>query len=264
MPNALTAADRTVRHHRRAVRFFWFWLRGATLTSLAGNITHALLTAPEARGWIAAAVAAVPPTVLLSAVHGIAVLAKTNASRAIYRLSVTATGALALGAFLLSSVALRDLAVMAGIAPRLAAALPLVIDLAVAVATAALVAVGDKPARRSRYATANATQSPRGTELRSRATARSNCAVPAPTDSVGAAPGAPPAATGAIAELAAELVTAKVTRQPVETVEAILYAHHNDAALNRIAADLGVHHSAVKRILDTSELRRQDLITTVR
>ena len=83
----------------------------------------------------------VPPTVVLTAVHGIAVRAKTNASGAMYRASVAATAALAVGAFVLSFVALRDLAVTAGIAPELAALLPLVIDLAVAVATTALVAV---------------------------------------------------------------------------------------------------------------------------
>ena len=117
MSTALTATELAARHHRRAVRFFWAWLMGATVVSLAGNITHALLSAPGGSRWLAAAVTAVPPTVLLCAVHGIAVLAKTNASGGVYRASVAATAALALGAFVLSFVALRDLAVMAGIAP---------------------------------------------------------------------------------------------------------------------------------------------------
>jgi hypothetical protein len=47
-------------------------------------------------------------------------------------------------------------------------------------------------------------------------------------------------------------VAAKATRQPVETVEAILVARETGDPLNRIAADLGVHHSAVKRILDAA------------
>ena len=106
------------------MKFFWAWLLGATSLSLAGNITHALLTAPGSSRWLAAAVAAVPPTVLLSAVHGIAVLEKANASGTLYRVAVTATAALAVGAFVLSFVALRDLAVMAGIAPALAPVLP--------------------------------------------------------------------------------------------------------------------------------------------
>ena len=93
MSITLTAAELAARHHRRAIRFFWAWLVGATLMSLAGNITHALLSAPPGARWLAAAVAAVPPTVLLAAVHGIAVLVKANASGAVYRVAVAATAA---------------------------------------------------------------------------------------------------------------------------------------------------------------------------
>ena len=205
---------------------------------MAGNITHALLTAPTGSRWLAAAVAAVPPTVLLSAVHGVAVLVKANASGAVYRTAVAATAALAAGAFVLSFVALRDLAVLAGISPALAAILPLVIDLAVAVATIALVAIGDKPARRPRTASPTATTSaaPPG---RTATTTPDRCA--------------PAVASDATARLAAELVATKTTRQPVETVEAILTAHRNGDPLNRIAAALGVHHSAVKRVLQAAE-----------
>jgi hypothetical protein len=158
-----------------------------------------------------------------------------------YRAAVAATAALAGGAFVLSFVALRDLAVLAGIAPELAAMLPLVIDLAVAVATVALVAVGDKPARRPRSAPSPAPRikAPQASTATSRR---------AETASV-----APDTATGT---LAAELVAAKATRQPVATVEAILGAHQNGDPLNRIAADLGVHHSAVKRVLEAADQRR--------
>lgn len=256
MTQVPTAADLVARHHRRAVTFFWGWLVGATITSLAGNITHALLTTPHHLRWIAAAVAAVPPTVLLTAVHGVAVLVKANASGLMYKVSVAATGVLALGAFLLSFVALRDLAVRAGIAPALAALLPLVIDLAVAVATAAIVAVGDKPAGRARNAAPSATHSSGETATSSRATARPKRGSVAATFSPSAIFSEPGATRGA-ALLAEELVSAKVTRQPVETVEAILMAHQEGKPLNRIAADLGVHHSAVKRVLDAANVERQ-------
>ena len=83
-------------------------------------------------------------------------LAKATASGAVYRAAVATTAALAVGAFMLSFVALRDLAVIAGIRPGLASVLPLVIDLAIGVATLALVAAGDKPARRGRNATRSA------------------------------------------------------------------------------------------------------------
>ena len=262
MNTALTAAELTIRHHRRAVRFFWGWLAGTTLVSLAGNITHALLTAPAGSRWLAAAVAAIPPSVLLCAVHGIAVLAKSNASGAVYRASVTATAALAVGAFVLSFVALRDLAVIAGIPTMFAAVLPLVIDVAVAVATTALVAVGDKPARRARNAVSANSQPAIRSATPSRVTARSQGAVSAPSDAVRATAIAPHAATGATAQLAAELVAARATRQPVQTVEAILVAHHNGDPLNRIAAAVGVHHSAVKRILDAADVHRQHHLLT--
>ncbi|MBN7483893.1 DUF2637 domain-containing protein, partial [Mycobacteroides abscessus] len=148
MSTILTQTELAQRAHHRATRFFWSWLAGATAVSLAGNVVHAALTASPSTRWLAAAVAAVPPTVLLASVHGIAVLAKTSASGRVYRAAVVATTGLAAGAFLLSFVALRDLAVLAHIPRQLAFVLPLVIDLAIGVATLALVAVGDKPTRR--------------------------------------------------------------------------------------------------------------------
>jgi hypothetical protein len=64
-------------------------------------------------------------------------------------------------------------------------------------------------------------------------------------------------ATSATAKLAAELVAAKVTRQPVETVATIIIAHESGDPLNRIAASVGVHHSAVKRVLDAANTHRE-------
>lgn len=61
------------------------------------------------------------------------------------------------------------------------------------------------------------------------------------------------ARTAEVAVRAAELVAGKVTRKPLETVETILEAHERGDALNRIAADLGVHHSTVQRILDAAQ-----------
>lgn len=254
MNTAQSATEVAAHHHRRAVRFFWGWLGGTTLVSLAGNVTHAWLMSAEGLRWLSAAVAAVPPTVLLCAVHGVALLAKFNGSGWIYRASVTATAGLALGAFSLSFVALRDLAVLAGVAPGLAVIFPVVVDTAVAVATAALVAVGDKPAScETRNATTAATASaPRA--------ATSSAARAAPTRAAAATPRRVGHAFGAdesTSQLAAELVAAKTTRQPVETVAAILAADAKGDPLNRIAAHLGVHHSAVKRVLAAADAHRQ-------
>ena len=65
------------------------------------------------------------------------------------------------------------------------------------------------------------------------------------------------------AKQAAELIAAKVTRKPVETVEAILVAYGNGDPLNRIAAAVAVHHSAGKRVLDAAEKHHQRYLTEV-
>lgn len=260
----LTAADLAHRHHRRAVRFFWAWLMLSTCVSLVGNVAHSWILAKPGTQWLAMGVAVVPPTVLLLAVHGLAALAKASTSGHTYRVALAATAALALGAFLLSFVALRDLAVIAGIRPELAPVLPLVIDLAVGVATLALVAVGDKPARRSRNA-------PRGADAVAPFTARSaspnrgrptapsasQVAVERPGTAMRNAQGAAVGAEESTRDLAAELVAMKVTRQPVDVVMQILAAHHAGDPPNRIAKSMGVHHSAVSRVIEASAVRRQ-------
>ena len=71
-----TQTELTQRNHRHAVGFFWAWLILATSVSLAGNVAHAWLTAEPSTQWLAGSVAAVPPTALLLAVHGLAVLAR--------------------------------------------------------------------------------------------------------------------------------------------------------------------------------------------
>jgi hypothetical protein len=66
-----TQTEITQKNHRRAVRFFWGLLIGATTVSLVGNIAHAALPyVPYIVVQIGAA--AVPPIALLAAVHGIA------------------------------------------------------------------------------------------------------------------------------------------------------------------------------------------------
>jgi hypothetical protein len=267
MTTTLTSADIARRNHRRAVKFFWTWLIMATWVSLAGNVTHAWLTATPSTQWLAAAVAAVPPIVLLLSVHGLAVLAKATASGAVYRASVAATAALAVGAFTLSFVALRDLAIIAGIRPPLAPVLPLVIDLAIGVATLALVAIGDKPTRRSRSATGGAAAAATIGATLSRAAATPTGG-PDASQSRESTSGpellsANPVCDAATVELAAALIAEKVTRQPVEVVARILTAHAQGDPLNRIAKDLGVHHSAVSRVIEAVARRIERSLVTV-
>jgi hypothetical protein len=71
-------AEIVAKNHRRAVRFFWGFLIGATTVSLIGNITHAVLPYIP-RIVIQIGAAAVPPIALLAAVHGIALAVRAGA-----------------------------------------------------------------------------------------------------------------------------------------------------------------------------------------
>jgi hypothetical protein len=96
------------RNHRRAVRFFWGLLIGATMISLIGNVVHAMLSyIPRIVVQIGAA--AVPPIALLAAMHGIALAVRAGASGMVYRWAVSAVAVIGAGAFTVSFLALRDL-----------------------------------------------------------------------------------------------------------------------------------------------------------
>ncbi len=79
----LTHTEIAARNRRRAVRFFWGFLIGATTVSLIGNITHALLPYIP-RIVIQIGAAAVPPIALLAAAHGIALAVRGGASGRVY------------------------------------------------------------------------------------------------------------------------------------------------------------------------------------
>lgn len=280
MSTILTQTELAQRAHHRATRFFWSWLAGATAVSLAGNVVHAALTASPSTRWLAAAVAAVPPTVLLASVHGIAVLAKTSASGRVYRAAVAATTGLAVGAFLLSFVALRDLAVLAHIPASLAFVLPLVIDLAIAVATLALVAVGDKPTRRITQRAASPQLSKGSATPTAPHPTPSNApstAPPAPRPASTDAPTAPrtapsSAATGSpdaptpapeTVRLAERIVGSKAVRKDVRTVARILELSESESRKNVVAERLGVHHSVITKTLEAAERERRSQLQAV-
>lgn len=278
--SVLTSSELAQRQHHRATRFFWSWLAGATAVSLAGNVVHAALTASPGTRWLAAAVAAVPPTVLLSSVHGIAVLAKTSASGRVYRAAVMATTALAAGAFVLSFVALRDLAILAHIPRHLAFVLPLVIDLAIGVATLALVAVGDKPTRRVSQRAASPQLSKGSAPTPAPRPTPSTASSPAPTaprtastDATNTSRTAPPSAAQKPADatapapetvaLAERIVSSKAVRQPVHTVARILELSETEPRKAVIEKRLGVHHSVVTKVLEAAERERRHGLAAV-
>ncbi|MCV7401277.1 DUF2637 domain-containing protein [Mycobacterium fragae] len=287
-----TQTETTHRNHRRAVRFFWGLLIGATTVSLIGNIAHAVLPyIPYVVVQIGAA--AVPPIALLAAVHGIALAVRAGASGTVYRWAVAAVAAIGLGAFAVSFLAVRDLMQAIGYSSEIACIFPALVDTAVAVGTMMLVALGDKPARRARTVTACSNTQPSVVQRLPQTLARR------------AKPEVPPATTGAQAQrgqaervpasallqsgstqtahgsaqtegargdaeiahrdadLASELIASGVTTQPVETVNAVLEAHRNGASINAAAKALGINYRTAQRIVTAAAERQQRQLAAV-
>jgi hypothetical protein len=280
-----TLTEITQKNHRHAVRFFGAFLIGATMVSLIGNIAHAVLPyIPHVVIQIGAA--AVPPIALLAAVHGIALAVRAGASGRVYCWAVSAVAAIGAGAFMLSFRALRDLLIQTGTPPAWAWIFPTIIDTAVPVSTLMLVALGDKPARRSRTVTMPAnTQAPAMQRLGQPATRSAKAAVlsSAPTDTrVRAAQHMPvqgsasvqldtaqtvqsiqTGATQADADLASELIASGVTTQPVETVVAVLTASRDGASINAAAKASGINYRTAQRIVEAAAQHRQRQLVAV-
>ena len=273
-----TQTEITQRNHRRAVRFFWALLIGATVVSLVGNIAHAI--------WhliplvvIQIGAAAIPPIALLAAVHGIALAVRAGASGRVYFLAVGAVAAIGLGAFAVSFLALCDLMQVIGYSSATAWLFPAIIDTAVAVSTLMLVALGDKPIRRTRTVTTPAnTQTPTRQRLAqsptqtaktevtrfsmTRARAQTSASVqPDPAQTV--QDSAQTQATQVDADLASELIASRVTTQPVETVIAVLAASRDGASVNAAARASGINYRTAQRIVQAAGEPRQRQLSAV-
>jgi hypothetical protein len=267
-----TQTEITQRNHHRAVRFFWCFLIGATLVSLIGNITHAVLPyIPHVVIQIGAA--AMPPIALLAAVHGIALAVRAGASGRVYCWAVSAVAAIGVGAFAVSFLALRDLMRVIGYSSAIGWMFPAIIDTTVAVSTMMLVALGDKPARRARPVTTSArtkiptmqrlaqppTQSAK-TEIRpfSPTSARKQT-VQAKRVQTSALVQPDPQTEGTQvdADLASELITSGVTTQPIGIVIAVLEAIRRGASVNAAAKASGINYRTARRIVQAAAQRRQ-------
>jgi hypothetical protein len=273
------------RTHRRAVRFFWGLLIGATAISLAGNITHAVLSyIPRVVVQIGAAT--VPPIALLAAVHGIALAVRAGASGRVYCWAVTAVGVIGAGAFAVSFLALRDLMRAIGYSSATAWIFPAIIDTAVAVSTLMLVALGDKPARRTRTVTTSAGAQTPGTQRRANVPMRSAKPEVTPFAPTGgraqtahvkrvqasALVQPDPLRTVQVsaqselaqidADLASDLVASGVTTQSVDTVIAVLSSHRDGASINAAAKAAGINYRTAQRIVEAAAARRQRQLLT--
>jgi Protein of unknown function (DUF2637) len=273
-----TQTEVAAKNHRRAVRFFWCLLIGATTVSLIGNVAHAVLPYLP-RVVIQIGAATVPPIALLAAVHGIALAVRAGASGRVYRWAIAAVAVIGAGAFILSFRALRDLLIQTGTPPAWAWVFPAIIDTAVGVSTLMLVALGDKPAGRARTTTAPASAQVKSSAppapARVSAPARPHSvradhvapvAKSAPVDSALRASSAPDQRADAGADhaaLAHALVDAAATTKSVAVVASILSAHAEGTAPNRIASDMGIHHKTVSRIIAAAQYRRKQNLIAV-
>ena len=262
-----------------ASRFFWGLLIGATTASLIGNIAHATLPYLP-RIVIQIGAAAVPPIALLAAVHGIALAVRAGASGRVYRWAVSAVTAIGVGAFAVSFLALRDLMRAIGYSSATAWIFPAIIDTAVAVSTMMLVALGDKPARRTRTVTTSAsTQNPTmrlaqpltqsaKTEVTPfapttalaqtvQATRVQTSASVQPDPAQTVQDSAQTEATLVEADFASELIASGVTTQPVETVLAVLAASRDGASINAAANGSGINYRTAQRIVEAAAGHRQ-------
>lgn len=147
-PVLFAAKDR-----RKARRFFWTWVGMATVLSVAGNASHAAMSAEMMENpWFRIAVGSVPPLMLAMSAEAVTVLYRNTSSKGVvgterekpslpWWFATIGVVLLALAAFALSYSALSHLAVGAGVSPRLSLLYPITLDLSIAVGLLGLVAV---------------------------------------------------------------------------------------------------------------------------
>jgi hypothetical protein len=140
---------------------------------------------------------------------------------------------------------------------------PAIIDTAVAVSTMILVALGDKPARRTRTVntssdTAVARMGRDGSGALQGAKSQVKPAVPHRRPAVAVRNATRTDTVAADADLAAELIASRVTTQPSGTVIAVLIASREGATINAAAKKLKIKYRTTQRIVEAAEARRRD------
>ncbi|MGX9297739.1 DUF2637 domain-containing protein [Tsukamurella paurometabola] len=109
----------------------------AVLTSITGNVMHAVLVAPTVYGWGAAVAASIAPVFLFWHTHNL--ITAPEGSRRGDWVGAAVISMIALGAFAVSFMGLRELLITFGFAPAVAVILPLVVDVTIAGASWELV-----------------------------------------------------------------------------------------------------------------------------
>ncbi|MGW4097109.1 DUF2637 domain-containing protein [Mycobacterium sp. NPDC004974] len=245
MTTAAQPADRI-----GATRFFWAWLIGSAAFSMLGVVTHAQLGSARSP-LIASVLAFVIVVVQLCATYGVHALVQARIVGMAYRCALAIAIAIAVGAFVLNFVALRDLVIIwADTAPVIAWIVPLIVDLGMTASTMALLALTNAQRAEQLHAT--------------RPVAAHPDAQPAPSVHVevhntlraeahAAHVDAQPAQDAAHLEIAQRIVAQGVTRIAPERVANVLAVYAQTAATpSIIARKTGVHHETVERILDAA------------
>lgn len=253
-------------HHRRATRFLWMMLAGATLISVTGNAIHAWYSAVSLPHPWAAAVATVPPLALLCLCEAFSLMSRTNTvNTATHRIALVVTACLAIVAFALSFDALRDLALRAGVRESLAWLWPITVDATIGQATLSLLALSRTPT--PVLATQNdpavsATTAPEAPEehVGSLSVSVAAPAQQVPVQAAAVEPATTSAQSRAAAgsnqsdmRLAAEAaIEAGITTLPVEIVTEVFERHSEGANANQIAKAVSKPRSTVSRLIERS------------
>ncbi|MCA2304832.1 DUF2637 domain-containing protein [Mycobacterium intracellulare] len=258
--DVLSDADRQT--HRRAVRFFWVVLIGASAASIAGNALHAIVQADHVAPALAAAVATAPPLVLLGSTEGLSLLIKVHRRPTLtFWVALIMTLLLGAGAFRLSFDALCSLAIRCGIRPSLAWLWPLIIDVTTAQATVALVALTRLQHTRSVAPSALDETVERWLSetdvLLSHASAGNGDSDMVPVEAAQSLSQIPRSDAIAPARerhdrAVRTVMESKRTKQPPEVIDAVLRRHADGQRPGEISEELKLHHTTVNRILATA------------
>lgn len=220
---------------RKAVRWFWVVLVGATLISVSGNAFHAWFNATSVPPVGAAAVATVPPLVLLASCEGIRLLIRARKlSSAANIMTLAVTTLLAVVAFVLSFDALRDLALRFGVRHSLAWLWPIAVDATIAQATMALLTLSRRAPDTGSLLASSRTfldendEEPTAVDLSEESRSR-------------------------IGATAAALIRAGVTTLPLPVVATMLEQNAAGRSPAQIADHIGGHRSTVTRLLKRFE-----------
>lgn len=229
-----------------ATRFFWSWLIGSAAFSILGVVTHAVLG--SARSPLIASVLAVGIVVIqLCATYGVHALVQERITGAAYRWALAIAVTIALGAFVLNFVALRDLVITwAGTAAVIAWIVPLIVDLGMTASTLAILALTEAQRTEQLHASARPDVQPAPAvhvEVHNMVRAEAHAVAARARDA------AQQAQAAVHAEIATRLTAQGLVRIAPERIVNVLDAHAEGVKPGTIARTLRVGYGTVKTIV---------------